>query len=119
MFETHLFGKIKVAEISDNIPLIKNIEDATDLMGNAYYQGHDALILRTEQLPKAFFDLSTRMAGEILQKFSNYRMRLFILGDFQDIPSQSLKDFIRESNQGNLVNFLKDLTEVQNTLEKK
>ena len=39
------------------------------------------------------------MAGEILQKFSNYRVRLAIVGDFTPYSSKSIKDFIYESNK--------------------
>jgi hypothetical protein len=45
------------------------------------------------------------MAGEILQKFTNYRMRLAIVGDFSIFSSKSLQDFIYESNKGKQINF--------------
>ncbi|MCK7528774.1 MAG: DUF4180 domain-containing protein [Ignavibacteriales bacterium] len=35
-----------------------------------------------------FFDLKTGIAGEILQKFSTYNVRLAILGDFQNIKAE-------------------------------
>ena len=50
------------------------------------------------------------MAGDILQKFSNYKMRLAIIGSFS-YESKSLKDFIYECNKGKLVNFVKTLSE--------
>ena len=37
------------------------------------------LILDESQLSAAFFDLRTGLAGEVLQKFTNYRARLAIL----------------------------------------
>ncbi len=43
-----------------------------------------------------FFDLSTRLAGEILQKFINYHVKIAIIGDFSIYTSKSLKDFIYE-----------------------
>nr|WP_280739939.1 DUF4180 domain-containing protein [Pedobacter borealis] len=46
------------------------------------------------------------MAGEILQKFSNYRVSLAIIGDFSPYQSKSIKDFIYESNKGKHINFL-------------
>ena len=48
------------------------------------------------------------MAGEILQKFSNYRMKLAIIGEFEKYKSKSLKAFITESNRGNLIFFAPD-----------
>ena len=91
--------------IADGI-VINNLEDGTDLIGNVYYQGYEKIIISMDNLTPDFFDLKTKLAGEILQKFSNYRVRLIILGDFSKVESKSLQDFIRESNKGRLVNFL-------------
>lgn len=47
-----------------------------------------------------FFILSTRLAGEILQKFINYQAKIAIFGDYSKYTSKPLKDFIYESNKG-------------------
>ena len=47
-----------------------------------------------------FFILSTQLAGEILQKFINYRVKMAIYGDYSRYTSKPLHDFIYESNQG-------------------
>lgn len=39
------------------------------------------------------------MAGQILQKFSNYCVGLAIIGGFSKYKSKSLNDFIYESNK--------------------
>ncbi len=57
------------------------------------------------------------MAGEILQKFSNYRVRLVVVGDFSKFTSQSLKDFIYESNKERHVNFAGSLDEALDYLK--
>ena len=61
---------------------------------------------------KDFFDLKNGIAGEILQKFSNYRVSLIIVGDFSKYASKSLNDFIYESNKGRHINFVASTTEV-------
>ena len=53
-----------------------------------------------------FFRLSTGIAGEILQKFVNYRVKLAIYGDFSGYASKPLQDFIRESNEGRDIFFV-------------
>ena len=53
----------------------------------------------------AFYDLSTGLAGEILQKVSNYRVRLAISGSFKMITSKRFREFINESNKGSSVGF--------------
>lgn len=55
-----------------------------------------------------FFHLSIKLAGEILQKFINYKIKIAIVGDFSEYTSKSLKDFIYESNIGKDVFFLSD-----------
>lgn len=94
-----------VEVISDDI-IIKIAQDGLDLLGDAYYQGYDKVILHMKNITPSFFDLKNGLAGEVLQKFSNYRVRLVILGDFSQFDSKSLNDFIRESNKGKLINFI-------------
>lgn len=104
--EFHGIGNTGIAEVATNQIVINQVEDGVDLIGNIYYQGFDKVILYKENFSSDFFDLKTGMAGEILQKFSNYRVRLAVVGDFSAYTNKSLQDFIRESNTGKLVNFL-------------
>lgn len=104
--EKHEVKGVAIAEVVSDKVLVKTPQDAIDLMGNLYFQGFDKIILQEKQLTPEFFDLKNGMAGEVLQKFSNYRMKLTIVGNFDQYASKSLQDFIRESNKGNLVNFV-------------
>jgi hypothetical protein len=89
---------------------IATVQDLLDVFVSARYEyGSDSLIVFKENLCEAFFDLSTRIAGEMLQKCSNYRMRIAIVGDFSGFASKSLRDFIYESNKGGQVIFKGDL----------
>lgn len=96
----------RIAQVRSASVLINNAEDALELMGNLYYQGFDSIILHQENITPVFFDLKNGIAGEILQKFSTYRMKLAIVGDFENISSKSLKDFIFESNKKQQINFV-------------
>jgi len=98
-------GKI-LAEILPETPLIAETADILDMMADAGYNSCDTMMIRRETFHPAFFDLKTGKAGEILQKFSNYRMKLAIIGNFTDVTSKSLKDFIRESNRRGIINFV-------------
>lgn len=72
----HSLKGIKVAEVISNEIIIQNLEDAIDLMGNIYYQGFDKLILYQKNITADFFDLKTKLAGDILQKFAQYQLPL-------------------------------------------
>ena len=104
-----------VEVISDEV-IIEVAQDGLDLLGDAYYQGYDKMILNMKNITPSFFDLKSGLAGEVLQKFSNYKVRLVILGDFSKFESKSLNDFIRESNNGKQVNFLTSKDEAINRL---
>ena len=102
----HTIDNRKIAEIiSDNI-VLQTVEDAVDLIGNMSYQGFDKLIIHEENMISDFFELKNKIAGNILQKFSQYSMPLAIIGDFEKYQSKSLNDFIFESNKGKQINFV-------------
>ncbi|MCE7043898.1 DUF4180 domain-containing protein [Dyadobacter sp. CY312] len=102
----HHANEIKIAEVTFDGILIANAEDGLDLLGNLYYQDVDRIIIHEKNISSDFFDLKTGIAGEILQKFSNYRVRLAIVGDFSAYQSKSIRDFIFESNKFRQINFV-------------
>lgn len=106
IIKTHETGAIKTAEIISEDILINNPEDGLQLLADLYYQGFDKIVIHEKNITPVFFDLKTGIAGEILQKFSNYRMQLVIIGEFDKYPGKPIKDFIYESNKGKHINFL-------------
>lgn len=109
---------IDIAEVSADMVLINDAQDALDIMANCSYQGASCIIMHEKQLAGHFFDLSSGLAGEVLQKFSNYRVRLAIVGDFSRFDSKSLKDFIFESNKHGRINFVGSQAEAIERLSK-
>jgi len=103
-------GTLLAEIISDQI-VINEMQDALDIMANAGYMGSNRLILKEEQILPEFFDLKTKIAGEILQKFSTYDCYLAIVGDFSKYKSKSLNDFILESNKYRRINFVRSVDE--------
>jgi hypothetical protein len=99
----------KIAEIISDDITIKDVDDALDLMAESRYLDAGKMIIRENQISPSFFDLKTRLAGDILQKFSNYRMQLAVVGSFSKYKSKSLQDFIRECNKGNRIFFSENL----------
>ena len=91
-------------------PVISRTDDAMDLIGNASYSGVALVALPVERLDPEFFRLSSLLAGDILQKFVNYRVQLAVIGDISAhvAASDALRDFVWESNRGSHVWFLPD-----------
>lgn len=114
--ETHKINDIKIAEIVSDKFVIETSGDGLELLGNLYYHDFDKIIVQEKNITPDFFDLKNGIAGEILQKFSNYRVRLAIVGDFTPYTSKSIKDFIYESNKKGQINFVKTITEALNVL---
>ena len=110
--KTHNIEDTKVAEIITDKVILRSTEDGLDLLGNLYYQGFDKIIIHEKNITPKFFDLKTKIAGEILQKFAQYQMPLIIVGDFSKYKSKSLNDFIFESNKSQQINFIKDLSDI-------
>ena len=117
--ETHTINNIKIAEVVSEDVLIASAEDGLDLLGSIYYQGFDRVIIQEKNITPDFFDLKNGIAGEILQKFSNYRIRLAIVGDFSPYTSKSIKDFMRESNRTRHINFLNTIAQALSILSSK
>lgn len=107
----HQVNGIRIAEVISDERIITNVDEALQLLVDLYYQEFDKVVLYDTNITPDFFDLKTKMAGEILQKFSNYRMQLAIVGDFEKYPGKSLKDFIYECNKGQSVHFVADRTD--------
>ena len=109
--EKHTINKTNIAEIISEDIIIKTTDDALDLLGNLYYQYFSKIIIHQKNITPEFFDLKNGIAGEILQKFSNYRVQLFIVGDTNKFLSKSLNAFIYESNNGKQLNFVSSIEE--------
>lgn len=100
-------GDSRIAAIDSNELIIREVQDALDLMASIRYL-HDCskMILPAESFCNDFFDLKTKLAGDILQKYTNYQVKLAIVGDFSKYSSKSLQQFIQESNHGSQIFFL-------------
>ena len=96
------------------VPVVRALDEpiagaaaAMELIASLRYETDcEKMVLSMVCLDESFFRLSSGLAGEVLQKFVNYQMRLAIVGDFSHYTSKPLQDFIRESNQGSQVGFL-------------
>ena len=95
-------------------PLVRSERDVVELIGEALGNGVDLVVLPAERLAEDFFALRTRVAGEVVQKFVNYRLRLAVVGDLTVhlARSSALRDFVREANRGDQLWFVADDAEL-------
>ncbi|MGV8983789.1 DUF4180 domain-containing protein [Clostridium sp.] len=99
--------EVEIAVVSSREVIITDVQSALDFMATVNYEvGCGRIILNKAAICEAFFNLRTRLAGEILQKFINYQVKIAIVGDFSVYASESLRDFIYESNKGKDIFFV-------------
>ncbi|PSK66192.1 hypothetical protein B0E53_01870 [Micromonospora sp. MH33] len=91
-------------------PPVATTEAALDLIGAAF-GGAEVVALPAGRLDPSFFSLGTRFAGEIMQKFVNYRLRLVVVGDISGHLAESgaLRALVAESNRHDHIWFVPDL----------
>ena len=98
---------VSIAIIQSEDILISDVQSALDLIATvSFVDKCHRIILNKDAIIEDFFILSTNLAGEVLQKFSNYHIKLAIIGDFSSYTSKPLKDFIYECNRGNSIFFV-------------
>jgi hypothetical protein len=89
-----------------------------DLVGDALGQAAEWIALPVARLDPDFFSLRSGVAGDVVQKLANYRLRLAVLGDIAPLTdaSAALRDWVREANRGSTVWFVADLDELAGRL---
>lgn len=94
-------NEIEIAVVSGDDVVITDTQSALDLVMTVKYETKAArFVIDKNMICEDFFVLSTGMAGEILQKFMNYQVKMAVYGDYSHYTSKPLKDFIYESNHG-------------------
>ena len=98
---------VGVAAVSGDEILISDGQSALELaMSVKHETGSDRLAIPKSAVSKSFFILSTGLAGEVLQKLTNYHIKAAFFGDYSGYTSKPLHDFIYESNMGSSFYFL-------------
>jgi hypothetical protein len=89
-------------------------QDATDLIGMAFSEQADVVVVPADRVVPDFYTLSTRVAGEVIRKFTMYHVRLVILGDITRHleVSDSFRAFVHETNRGKDLWFVPGETEL-------
>lgn len=74
--------------------------DALELVSLSYHMETQLFLLEGNALPPAFFDLSSGVAGEVLQKLTNYGLRVAVVCPEEAEWSQPFRQFAAESRRG-------------------
>lgn len=109
---------LRILEYSAEGPIPDNDRAVMDLIGEAMANSAELVVIPVGKFSPSFFKLRTRLAGDLLQKFANYGLRLAIVGDLSRSvsESQALQAFISESNRGAQIWFLSCSDELRQKL---
>jgi hypothetical protein len=110
----HELAGVRVLECPTEGPPPRSAKDATDIVGAAWVAKAKMVVLSADWLGDDFFRLSTRVAGEVVQKLQDYRLRVAIVGDIgpRTAESKALRDWVGECNRGRQVWFVANLEEL-------
>jgi hypothetical protein len=105
---------IRIYEVPEDGPALRTGSDAVDLMSAASEFRADFIAIPVSRLDDDFFELRTRIAGELAQKFVMYGRRIAIVGDIaqRTAASRSLAAFVAESNRGRDLWFVENMQEL-------
>jgi hypothetical protein len=109
-FGTKLHSRdgISLAEITGAGVIVATAGDFLTVMFETRRLEADRAAIHAQNIHPDFFNLRTGLAGELLQKLVNYRLKLAIAGDISEHleKSEALKALVRESNRGRDVRFV-------------
>ena len=94
-------GGVGYVEGRPAVPFMSGPEDIDLVLEACFSAGTRAALLYAENLPAAFFDLSSGVGGAILQKLRNYRVRLAVVWRPGTVRASSrFGEMVAEERQG-------------------
>ena len=94
---------------------IRSIQDVPDVIGAVFRA--DGLLLSELELSPEFFDLSTGIAGELFQKFTNYQIRAGIVLENPNSYGERFSELVFEHQNHNLIRFFDSVEAARTWLE--
>ena len=102
-------GRVLVA--SDSGISIQSFSDISDALGACI--GAEGLILTENDLAREFFDLRSGLAGELFQKFINYKLRVAIVLPDPDAYGERFGELAYEHTSHSMIRFVRSKEEAK------
>lgn len=109
-------NKAKYIECAAAGAPIRSEQDALDLIAACFENNTDLIMLHAEALSDDFLKLSTGLAGQVLQKFINYRIKTAAVVTDEFRIKGRFKELLTESNKGNDFRVFGTIEEAENWL---
>lgn len=99
----------RVIVASESGLAIQSVNEINDTIGACF--GAEGIIFVEADLAPAFFDLSSGLAGELLQKFVNYRLRAAIVVPNPEAYGKRFSELAYEHRTHDAVRFVRSRDE--------
>lgn len=109
-------GNKKYIECFSAETLLNTEQDAIDLITLCFETNTYLLLIHDEVLPDDFFRLGTNLAGNVLQKFINYHIKVGVILTSEQRIKGKFKNMLAESNKGNDFRVFKNIEEAEKWL---
>jgi len=90
---------------------IRSFADISNALGECL--GSGGLILTESDLAAAFFDLRSGLAGELFQKFINYKVRVALVVPNREAYGERFAELAHEHESHNLIRFVHSAAEAK------
>jgi|SRR4029453_11866348 Domain of unknown function (DUF4180) len=104
----------RILVASENGISIKSANDVVDVVGASLGR---RLVLEENDLGPAFFDLRSGLAGELIQKFVNYHIRVAIIVPSPEIHGERFSELAYEHATHPTVRFVRSADEAMAWLD--
>jgi hypothetical protein len=99
----------RILVASDSGISIRSFSDVSDALGACL--GAAGLILSESDLGRDFFDLRTGLAGEVFQKFINYRIPVVVVLSDPEVYGERFRELAFEHRTHNMIRFVRSTDE--------
>ena len=101
----------KILIASDSGISIRSFRDISDAIAACF--GTDGLILTESDLAQEFFDLRSGLAGELFQKFINYKLRMAIVLPDPEAYGDRISELAYEHKSHSMIRFVRSKDEAE------
>jgi len=101
----------RILTASDSGVSIRSFGDISDAI--AACLGAEGIIFTEDDLAREFFDLRSGLAGELFQKFTNYKLRMAIVLPDPEAYGERISELAYEHKSHNLIRFVRSKDEAE------
>jgi hypothetical protein len=105
----------RIVIASDSGISIRSLSDISGALGACI--GAEGLILTENDLAREFFDLHSGLAGELFQKFVNYKLRVAIVLPDPQAYGERFSELASEHRSHNMIRFVRSKDEAKAWLD--